>query len=639
MKTRIIVAARSLALALPCFVPGVSFAADEPVGTEVVVTATRIETPRREIASSVTVVTADEIERKQQKSVSEVLRAVPGVDVVQSGGAGGNTVVFLRGANSEHTLVLIDGVEANNPITPNRAYNFADLSTENIERIEIVRGAQSTLYGSDALGGVINIITKKGGGDFAGTASAEAGAYNTYNEEVSLRGGGESSDYSLAASRRDSGSISAADARDGNTEHDRYGASTFSGRLGTNLHEQLDLGATIRYETARSDIDNSGGVGGDDPNRIFMNDQLFTRGQATTRFFGGALEQTWGVGFTDQHFEDNNDPDSAHPNDRLRSDYDGSRLKFDVQNNIAVADELGLFVGLETYDERGSSSYRSLSDYGAYDTSLSGKSARSSGAYGEASAALGGDFFSTFGIRIDDHEEFGSEVTWRIAPTYTVNTTGTRFAATVGTGYKAPSLFQLYSEYGSADLEPEESLSLDATIEQTISSVGTVSVTWYRNDFDNLITFDPDTYYFANIASATTQGVETALRSDLSDTVSAGVTYTYLDSKDDSTGEALLRRARHKASGELTVHPLERLSTTLSAVFTGVRDDNDFSTYPATRTTLSSCVLVNVAARYQWSEDVTVFARVDNLFDREYQDVLGYGTLGAAGYGGVKVVF
>ncbi len=605
----------------------------------IVVTATKTGTPLGETASSVSVVTAEEIAAKGLKTVADALRLVPGVDVVRSGGSGGNTVVFLRGANSEHTLVLIDGIEANNPISPNRAFNFADLSTENVERIEIVRGAQSTVWGSDAMGGVINIITQRGAGPVGGEVSFEGGSYTTFTERAGVRGGTDIYDYSLGFSRTDSGGISAADARDGNTEHDRYGASAFSLRAGAAPLDNLDFEGTFRYESGRSDIDNTGGTGGDDPNRLVTNENFYTRGQATARFLDGRLEQIWGIGYSDQRFEDNNDPDPAHPLDRLRSDYDGNRLKFDLQNNLTINDASILVVGLETEAEQGSSAFRSTSAFGPFDAFFADRSARTNGAFSQLTTSLMEGLSSTFGVRIDEHDEFGSKVTWRVAPLYTFVTTGTKVAATLGTGYKAPSLFQLYSEYGFGELEPEESLSIDATIEREITSAVTVGATWYRNDFDNLITFDPNTFVFANIADATTAGIESFVAVEWGGGVSSRLSYTYLDSRDDSTGDQLLRRARHKAAFDVAFPVRDRLSVSVNGVFVGVRDDNDFSTWPAARTELSSYLRLNAGLNYRMSERTKIFARVENLLDREYQEVLGYGAPGSAGYAGMTVTF
>jgi len=176
MKTRIVAVALGVVLFVVPSVMSAQEAGEEKI-EEIVVTATRIETPTREVGSSITVITDQEIKEKQKTTVLEVLRSVPGLDVVQSGGPGRTTSVFIRGAKSEHTLVLIDGIELNDPISTGRSYDFADLTTDNIERIEIIRGPQSTLYGSDAIGGVINIITKKGKGKPSGFASVEGGSF------------------------------------------------------------------------------------------------------------------------------------------------------------------------------------------------------------------------------------------------------------------------------------------------------------------------------------------------------------------------------------------------------------------------------------------------------------------------------
>jgi vitamin B12 transporter len=187
-----------------------------------VITPDRIETTLREVANSVSIVSEEEIAAKGASSVAEALRDVPGVDVVRSGGPGGNSSIFLRGTNSEHTLVLIDGVEANNPISTNRSYNFADLGVDEIEKIEILRGPQSTVYGSDAIGGVINIITKKSAEGFRSSAAFEGGSRDTFRERATLGGASKQFNYSLGASRQDIGGISAADSRLGNEERDRY---------------------------------------------------------------------------------------------------------------------------------------------------------------------------------------------------------------------------------------------------------------------------------------------------------------------------------------------------------------------------------------------------------------------------------
>lgn len=223
------------------------------------------------MASSITVITAQEIREKQKTTVLEVLRTVPALDVVQTGGPGRETAVFIRGAKSEQTLVLIDGVEMNDPTSPRRAYDFAHLTTDNIERIEVLRGPQSPLYGSDAMGGVINIITKKGKEKMAAFASGEYGSFETLIGKAGVSGGNRLVNYSLGLSYSDTEGISAANEKDG------YRNKSVSARVGFTPTEFFDLDFIFRYTDAKADIDNFGGAGGDDPNNTTKTKQLFFR--------------------------------------------------------------------------------------------------------------------------------------------------------------------------------------------------------------------------------------------------------------------------------------------------------------------------------------------------------------------------
>jgi len=612
---------------------------EESLTHEVVVTATRrAEAVRDEVGSSLTVIPAEEIARRQYRTVAEALRGVPGMDLVQSGGAGGNAVAFIRGANSEHTLVLIDGVEANNPITPNRAFNFSDLSIENVERIEIVRGPQSTLYGSDALGGVINIITRRGAGAARGSVSLEGGSYSTFTERAGVSGGDDRLSYSLGVFRQDSASISAANARDGNTEHDGFENTAFSARLEGELADPLSLELVSRYNTSRSDIDNGGGIGGDDPNRIFLQDQLFLRSGARARLFGGVWQQRWGFSFSDQTFEDNNDPDELHPTDRLRSEYDSQRFKFDLVNELALAPEHTLVLGAEYEREEGDSRYSSSSSWGSFSELFAEEDAHNTGWFSELRTGLGNRFDLTAGVRLDDHSFGDVETTWRVSPVIAIPETGSRVRGAIGTGFKAPSLYQRFSAYGSTELEAEESFGWDAGIEQEMFSEDLLlTATWFSNDFDNLITFDPVTYLYDNIADATSAGVEVGAAWQVHRELALRGTFTWTDTEDAATGEELLRRAREKATIEARWQASSRLSLTAAGLLVGNREDLDYSTGAPTRVTLGRYLVWSLAGEYRLSDYITIFSRLENLFDKEYEEIAGFGTPGFGAYGGVSV--
>jgi len=253
---------------------------------DVVVTATRTEVPLKKAASSVTVIDEKRIQEKHLSTVLEVLREVPGLDIVQTGGLGGTTSAFLRGTNSNHTLVLLDGVQINSATTG--AFDFADLTTENIDRIEIVRGPQSTLYGSDAIGGVIQIFTKKGKGPSRSSVSIEAGSFLTFRETIRMSGSSDLMDYSFSAERLDSQGFSKANENMGNTEKDGYENTALSSRIGLGLFKKAYLQLTSRYTVSKTDLDTCDPVTFfcpvDDPNFVQHNRNLVSALSLTAPF-------------------------------------------------------------------------------------------------------------------------------------------------------------------------------------------------------------------------------------------------------------------------------------------------------------------------------------------------------------------
>ena len=608
--------------------------AEDNSAIEVSVTANRLETQNSKTASSVSIITAEDIAARQLRTVSEALKDVVGVDVVESGGAGGNASIFMRGANSEHTLVLIDGIEANDPISPSRAFNFANLTIDNIERIEIVRGPQSVLYGSDAIGGVINIITKRGDSTPSISASSEAGSYDTYVQRVTTNGSSGILDYSAAYARHDVGGFSAVRA---GSENDRYRANIFSSRMGAALSDSLDLGGFFRFTGSDSELDNDVGVGGDDPNRTLDNRQLFSRVELNTNFFAGQVTQQLFLNYSKQTFEDDNDPDIDHPIDLQRSDYDGRTLKLGLQNNLKPIERLTFTLGTEFEREQGSSNFLSQSSFGDFTATLPQERAYTRSVFMQSIADLSDSISATAGLRVDDHDRFGTKVTWRTGPV--VNISDTKFRATVGSAFKAPSLSQLYSQYGDPNLSPEKSLGFDLGIDQQVTkdklSVGT---TFFHSMINDLISFNSETFKSENIGRARLQGFENYVRLNLAQDTALRLNYTLTDAQDRDLDRELLRRARHKVGATLDLKPVTALSLNLGAHFVGARSDTDFSTFPAARVSLGGYTLVDLAIGYELHKNVELTARVENIFDRDYESVLGYGTAGAAAFGGIKVI-
>lgn len=638
----------SILLSLTLFIlfPVSLFAQEKEVILEkVVVTATRVETPMEEIASSVTVISSKEIERKQKTTVLEVLKGLPGLDVVQNGGVGGATSIFLRGANSEHTLVMIDGVEVNDPISPGRSYDFAHLTVDNIERIEVIRGPQSTLYGSDAIGGVVNIITKKGEGKPKFFLSAEGGSFTTFREATGISGGNKWVNYSFALSRFDTEGISTASKKDGNYERDGYENTSLSAKLGFKPMDNLGIDFILRYMDAKTELDNFAGVGGDDPNYVQKSNQFLFKTQVGLSLFNDLWIQKLGLALNDHNRDIKNKKDSQHPFDYEKGRYDGQLLKFDWQHHLQLHKTNALTFGLEYEREEGKSKYYWESLWGPGQSIFPKKTANIKGYYIQDEIKLWDRLFATLGIRIDDHSRFGSETTYRVAPAYLIKETDTKIKGTFGTGFKAPTLYQLFAPatlwgpIGNKDLKPEKSKGWDFGVEQNFfKNRVTLGATYFRNDFKDLIQFDWGQGYI-NIAKAKTEGVELFASAKPIDDLTLRINYTYTDTEDKTTGEALIRRPKNKIGFDINYHFLNNGNVNLGVIYVGKRDDLDFSISPSRRVKLDQYTLVNLAVSYDITKNFQLFGRVENLLDKEYEEVKGFGTPGLSFFGGMKLSF
>lgn len=603
---------------------------------QIIVTGTQLNSTVETTGSSVSVISNQDIEDGQYRNAIDALQQVPGVDIVQSGGPGGNAAVFLRGANSEQTLILLDGMELNNPASANRSFNMANLTLENIDRIEVIRGPQSTIYGSDAMGGVINLISKKAEAGVHSKVFSEAGSYNSFTQLGNISYGSDEFDLSTGITRQDVGGISSARASDGNSEDDGYQNTSLSNRMRFAPTEAIEATATTRYNRSHSQLDNRGGVGGDDPNRILRNHEFFTRGEFNAKLLDKTLTPGAYISYTRHNLDDNNAVDDASA-ELFNSSFGGDVVTVGSRLAWAPSEIFSSVIGGETQGERADSYYFSDGAFGPFEDNLYGSEARTNSAFFESRVAYDSTAYIDAGVRHDNHSIFGGKTTFKVAPALLVSD-DTKLRGSVGTGFKAPSLVQLYSSYGNRDLEAETSTGWDVGVDQVvIKDRLSTSLTFFHNSFDELITFDPSTFVLENISSATTQGLEASVSVELSEDLSLRGAYTYTDTENDETGESLLRRPRNKGSLTAVYQPTSRVRSQLQWRVYGSRFDNDFNAFPPERVTLAGYGLVDLSVSYQLSDTLELFSRVDNLFDQEYQEVLGFGTMGAAAYGGIKV--
>ena len=606
-----------------------------------VVTANRYETPIDEVGGSITVITSKEIEQSRKTTVLELLRAVPALDVVRSGGPGQTTSLFMRGANSEHTLVLLDGVELNDPSSTGGRFDFADLSTDNVERIEILRGPQSTLYGSSAMGGVINIIAKRGKGNPKGFVSAEGGTYYTSQERAGISGGIDAVNYSLGVSRLDTGGFSAADSTYGNSEKDGYGRTALNSRIGFTPTKKLNVDLMLNYLQSRTALDNGGGAGQDDPNYYATSEQISFRARTDLSLFDDFWIQKLGVSFNDLDRNGNNSFDASHPSDMEKYNYHGRTVKVDWQHILNPHKTNALTFGLERKEEYANSGYYSESVWGPYSSEWKEQHASLTGGYIQDRISLWDRWFTTLGVRVDSHSRFGEKATYRFTSAYTVKETGTTFKGSYGTGFKAPSLYQLHAPiYGESSLKPEKSTGWDVGFEQCVPILkASIGATYFDNDFDDMISFDSARSKYENISTAKTRGVEASVTVKPLPELSVKGSYTYTKTKDGSTGLELLRRPRNKFGFDANYNPMKNANLNVNVIYVGSRVDNSYSGYTATRVRMPNYVVVNLAASYDINKNIQLFGRIDNLLNRYYEEVWGYGTSRIAAHGGVKLTF
>ncbi len=606
-------------------------------GDELVITATRIEMPQRSIGRSVSVISSSELENLKKISVSDILRNIPGLNVTQNGGTGQPTSLFMRGAKSGHTLVMIDGIEMNDPISPGRSFDFAHLLPDAIERIEIIKGPQSTLYGSDAIGGVINIISKKGIKKPSFLISGESGSYGTYKENIQTSAAYNNFNYNLSLSRLDTKGFSAAGEKYGNQEKDGYGSTSLSGKTEINLSKISSFNLMFHYINTKTDLDNTGGTFGDDPNYTTRGKQFYLKNQLSIDTFSKKWTQIYSFSFMNNKRDYLNEKDIDHPDDFIESNYNSRLYKFDFQNNVFANEMNTLAFGLEYEKEKGDSRYYSESTWGPYEAVFPSNEADILALYLHDNMNINNSFLPTLGIRFDRHNKYGSSATFHIAPVYFIGRSNTKLRASIATGFKAPSLYQLYSQYGDEALKPEKVKSFDIGFEQYLyKDIVSFSAEYFYNDFSNLIDFESNLFKYVNLGSASTNGIEIETAARPLKNLYLKLYYTHLNTDDKAAKEKLLRRAKNTA-GITANYFFKELNFNLNFLFVGKRDDMDYSILPPQRITLKEYTKINLTASHNITKSAQIFGRIENLTNQDYEDVLGFGTPKRSFYFGFKL--
>jgi vitamin B12 transporter len=611
---------------------------------ELVVTADRVPVALDRTGSAISVVNAATIAATNPTSLVDALRTVPGLDISESGGPGATTTVRLRGGNTGQTLVLIDGVRANDPANASGDFDFAMFAPGAIERIEVLRGPQSALYGSDAIGGVINIITRKGSGPARVDAAIEGGSYGTVSGTGAVSGSKGPWSYAATAALQKSDGFSrygyripAIEARFPNLESDGFARVAGSARVGYDSGEGFRFDAGALSSFTRSDFDAATGAFPDTP---AVADRWFSQVNARTSVdtFDGRLTHSLNVfaNRNDRKFDETTFRINMLPANTTRvvSDFIGDRLGTEYQGTLRMDAFGSLVYGAKVEHETAATFTTALRPIARSKVSTLAATQDTRSGFALWQLPIGERFNVTLGGRVDDVADVARFETWRSTAAYSIFETGTKLRASAGTGAKAPTLFQLYAPtFGNPNLNPEESFGYDAGIDQSLfAGRVNVSLTGFANSFRDLIEFDSTAMRYFNVARAETSGLEASVDVEVIPSfVRLRAAYTNLRAKDLRTNLTLARRPDHVARVAISITPtpdwlIEPRIVTVSDRFSGANETGLLSAY--TR--------VDLYMDYRFNGAWKVFARGENILNQRYQEVLNFGTTGPAVYAGLS---
>jgi len=606
--------------------------------------------------SAIQVIGREEIEAWGARSVADVLRGQAGLDITENGGPGSLSFLSLRGANASQTLVLIDGMRVGDAASIGGEFDFSVLSTQDVERIEILRGPQSALYGSDAMGGVVNIITRQGARAPRTVLNLEAGSYGTVSSSLATSGASEKLAYAFSIHGLHTDGFSRYGYRIGRItsqlarklERDSTDKLGGSARVTYRPTQDLSIDLGFRRYSSWFQFDNPGAFA------LANKDTAFNKGRqhvtaAFARINGivldGRLENALTL-FVNETKRFNRLEqscfDAAFMSYDCNTYFTSRRYGVEYQGNLDMNAFGKLVFGARHEVENASSSEQWLTPGSPRQLNFSGRQTTNSvfAIYQKSFERLAISFSSRYDS-VDSKIDF---LTWRATAAYSIPETGTKFRASAGTGAKAPTLFQRFSIYGTPNLEPERNFGYDIGVDQSLwDGRIIIGATWFEAFYRNLIDFDFTLNngvggYF-NVGRASTKGVELTADIDLVPRVwRIGGAYTYMVARNKDTGLALLRRPRHKGSLSVSYSGIRNLTIQAKATFVGARKDiaNDF---PFARTRMAPFGKLDARAAYRVNDRLTLTARAENITNARYQEIRDFGVAGRSFYAGATVTW
>ncbi|MEG3087521.1 TonB-dependent receptor plug domain-containing protein [Sphingomonas sp. PB4P5] len=613
---------------------------------DIVVTATRTPLAIDRVAASVTVLDKAAIDRAQDLGVSELLLRTPGVSLSRNGGYGTATSLRIRGAEADQTVVVIDGVKLNDPSSAGGGYNFANLLVGDASRIEVLRGPQSILWGSQAIGGVVNIVTPLPDAPIEGSVDVETGSRETVSGRAAIGGRSGPLAWRVGAQAFTTDGISVIAPAFGGIEKDGYTNQNVTGRAVLDIVDGVSADVRGYYSTGRTELDSTSV----DTAEYSLNREFVGYAGLNVALLDGRFRNRFAYGYTNTD-RDNYNPARARPQ---TFDSAGRNERLEYQGSVAIAQGWDATFGVENEKSR----FRSVSPPASLASAVPAPArgtAELTSFYGQLNATVLDGLTLTGGVRNDDHSRFGSQTLFAGGAVWALPS-GTVLRGNYSEGFKAPTLYQTFSEYGNQALAPEQATGWEAGVEQRFLD-GALSFggTYFERRSRDLITFASCTAttanplclvpgsttqrrsgYYQNVARAYARGIEAVGRVALGERLSIDGNYTWNVSEDRSPGTAnfgkqLARRPRHSANGSISYAIPQGPTLGVALRWSGETFDNAANT-----TRLAPYTLIDLRAELPLSESVKLFARAENLFDEEYMTANRYNTLGRSLYVGFR---
>lgn len=594
---------------------------------KLVISADRTATPVAQTGSTVTVITAEDIAKKQAVTALDVIREVPGISSYGNGGLGKSTSLSIRGMGDTYIKILVDGMDVSDVSGASSSYDLTHLLADDIERIEVLRGNQSTLYGSSAIGGVISITTKSGKGSgkaIGGDGGVEWGSYGTARGHVNARGESGGVYYSAGVSGLTTQGFDVSPIGTNNTgESDGYKNRSINLRVGSDLVTDLGILDRLNVEALGSTIEGHTEYDGSataDNDRDIRSVQRSGKVSATADLFKGLLGNTLSAAQSRTRRD-------YYTNDKRNNYFDSEITKYEYTGTLKPLDHHTVVFGAD-HERQHMRTY-----------SVSAKEITNDGYFANYQLGLLDDALTlTAGARQDDHSAFGDTTTHRATAAYRIAEWGTRLHASYGTGFRAPSLYQLYDPtYGNPDLKAEESRGYDIGIEQSfLDDRLVIDTTFFNTRLNNAITYDSTASKYAQTASARVFGQETSATAQVTDEISVSAGHTWMQARDNTTGQVLATRPHHQGNVRVAYAPEEvrGLDTWAKARFATW----SYDTYNS-KPFVGGYTVFDLGATYAITDWASVYGRIENIADKDYHTKGWYAESGRAGYVGMRMKF